>query len=181
MNSLSKEKIVQYLEDLSHELGKKHIKGEILLFGGAAMVLAFNARPSTKDVDAIFRPKNEIYSISHEIAKRNRLPEGWLNDSVKGFLERNPLKQNLFIRFENLSVYIPEPEYLLAMKCISMRIGIESTDIDDIKFLITHLKLKNADNIFKIIEKYYPHNRIPQKTYYAINEILQKILTHSSH
>lgn len=179
MDTLSKENILKYLEELSDEIGKKDLKGEILIFGGAAMVLSFNARPSTKDVDAIFRPKSEIYEISREIAERNGLPEGWLNDSVKGFLTSGSFNQNLFLRFDHLSVYLPEPGYLLAMKCISMRIGLESTDVDDIKFLIEHLGLKKADDVFEIIKKYYPQNRIPQKTFYAIEEILQAILGNS--
>lgn len=59
MSVLSKEQILKYLEILSDEIGKEDLKGEILVFGGAAMVLAFNARPSTKDIDAIFQPKKE--------------------------------------------------------------------------------------------------------------------------
>ena len=65
------------------------------------------------------------------------------------------------------------------MKSISMRIGVESSDIDDIKYLIKHLKLKNTDDIFDIIKKYYPRDQIPQKTYYAMEEILQEIVKDS--
>ena len=153
----------------------KDLKGEILLFGGAAMLLAFNARPSTKDVDAVFLPKNEIYALSREIAARHQLPENWLNDSVKGFIASDSFRQDLFVRFSNLSVYIPEPQYLLAMKCMSMRIGLESSDLDDIKTLLTSLNIKRAKDVFDLIEKYYPSNKIPQKTYYAIDELLQKL------
>jgi hypothetical protein len=176
MSTLSKEDILKYLQELSVEIGKEGLKGEILVFGGAAMVLAFNARPSTKDVDAVFQPKRKIYELSKKIAERNQLPEDWLNDSVKGFIRSDLFNYKLFIRFDNLSVYIPEPEYLLAMKSISMRIGVESLDIDDIKFLIDHLKLEKLDDIFDIIKKYYPRDQIPQKTYYAIEEIFQEIL-----
>ncbi|MCP5046191.1 MAG: hypothetical protein GY940_03405 [bacterium] len=176
MKILSKEDILQYLQELSDEMGKEGLKGEILVFGGAAMVLAFNARPSTRDVDAIFQPKSKIYELSKKIAERHQLPGDWLNDSVKGFVRSNSFDYELLIRHQNLSVYIPEPEYLLAMKSISMRIGIESSDIDDIKFLVSRLKLEKIDDIFKIIKKYYPRNQIPQKTYYAIEEIFQDIL-----
>ncbi|MCK4763911.1 MAG: hypothetical protein KAW12_17045 [Candidatus Aminicenantes bacterium] len=177
MKSLSKEKILKYLEELSVEIGKEDLKGEILLFGGAAMVLAFNARPSTKDVDAIFQPKIKIYELSKRIAERHNLPEDWLNDSVKGFIRTDSFTYKLLVRFENLSVYVPEPEYLLAMKSISMRIGIESSDIDDVKYLIDYLELDTLDDIFDIIQKYYPKSQIPQKTYYAIEEIFQEILS----
>jgi hypothetical protein len=176
MTTLSKIKILQYLKELSTEMERGNLKGEILLFGGAAMVLAFNARSSTKDVDAIFRPKKEIYAISGKIADKHHLSKGWLNDSVKGFITSNSFKQNLFIRFNNLSVYTPEPQYLLAMKCISMRIGLESSDIDDIKTLLKYLKIEKVADVFGVIEKYYPQNKIPQKTFYAIDEILKKLI-----
>ena len=177
MKTLSKEKILKYLGELSVEIGKENLKGEILLFGGAAMVLAFNARPSTKDVDAIFQPKSKIYELSKKIAKMYDLPEDWLNDSVKGFIKSDSFKYNLLVRFDNLSIYVPEPEYLLAMKSMAMRIGIESSDVEDVKFLMKLLKIKKLDDVFDIIKKYYPMNQIPPKTYYAIEEIFQNELS----
>ncbi len=175
MTALSKDQILACLQELSAEMGKRSLKGEILLFGGAAMVLAFNARISTKDVDAVFRPKSEMYEIAAEIADRHDLPKDWLNDSVKGFIHSDPLRQDLLVRFDFLSVYVPEPEYLLAMKCMSMRIGVESSDIDDVKTLLTHLGIKTPAEVFSLIEGYYPHHQIPQRTFYAIDEILQGI------
>ncbi len=176
MSVLSKEQILKYLEILSDEIGKEDLKGEILVFGGAAMVLAFNARPSTKDIDAIFQPKKRIYELSNRIAGEYNLPEGWLNDSVKGFIANDSFGQQLLIKYDHLSVYVPEPEYLLAMKSISMRIGVESSDIDDVKFLINHLRLRQLEDILDIVKKYYPKNQIPQKTFYALEEIFQNIL-----
>lgn len=176
MTVLSKEQILKYLGILSDEIGKENLKGEILVFGGAAMVLAFNARPSTKDVDAIFQPKKRIYELSKKIAREYDLPEGWLNDSVKGFIANDSFGH----KYDHLSVYMPEPEYLLAMKSISMRIGVESSDISDIKFLINYLRLRQLEDILDIVKKYYPKNQIPQKTYYALEEIFQSILDDTS-
>ena len=45
---------------LNGELGKKDVVGEIGLCGGAVMCLVFKARAATKDVDAIFKPTQEI-------------------------------------------------------------------------------------------------------------------------
>lgn len=175
-NTLQKAEILMYLKELSDEMGREKLKGEILLFGGAAMVLAFNARPSTKDVDALFQPKSKIYELSKKVAEKYNIAPDWLNDSVKGFINSNSFDYKLFERFENLSIYIPNPEYLLAMKSISMRLGVESSDVDDIKFLIDYLKLKKVEDIFDIIKKYYSKELIPLKTYYALEEIFQNIL-----
>lgn len=51
-SSLTREAILGALTELSDELGAIGVSGEICLFGGTVMVLAFGARPATKDVDA---------------------------------------------------------------------------------------------------------------------------------
>jgi hypothetical protein len=55
-SALTREAIRRALSSLSEELGKQGITGEVCLFDGSVMVLAFTARVSTKDADAIFRP-----------------------------------------------------------------------------------------------------------------------------
>lgn len=56
------------------------------LVGDAAIALAYDARRSTRDIDAIFEPKMAIYQAAAEVAPRLGLPVSWLNDAVKGFL-----------------------------------------------------------------------------------------------
>jgi hypothetical protein len=56
----SKEAILKAFQDLSDALAKQGLKGELCLFGGTVMVLAYAARVSTKDVDAIFHPAQKI-------------------------------------------------------------------------------------------------------------------------
>jgi hypothetical protein len=66
-------------------------------------------------------------------------------------------------------VYHADPEYLLAMKAISVR---HKQDTDDIQFLIRELKLKDAPAVLKIIGKYYPRNLIKPTTKLLIEELL---------
>lgn len=82
---MTAEEIKQYLAELDEELRLVEIKGEVSLFGGAVMCLAFEARPATKDVDAIFRPVAEIRKAIEIIADRHGLPANWMNDAVKGY------------------------------------------------------------------------------------------------
>jgi hypothetical protein len=70
-----------------------------------------------------------------------------------------------------LKVFVPEPDYLLAMKCLASR--VDTHDRDDIIFLIQLLKLKNPEDVFIIIEKYYPKNRIKPVTQYFIEELFE--------
>lgn len=84
--TLTQKQIIAALHALSDELGKQGITGEICLFGGTVMVLAFTARLTTKDVDAIFHPAQVIRVLSRRIAEEQHLPANWLNDGVKGFV-----------------------------------------------------------------------------------------------
>src|SRR2546422_11560203 len=60
--------------------------GEVCLLGGTAMALGFKARPSTKDIDAIFAPAGLIRELAAIVQQEQNLPENWINDSAKGFI-----------------------------------------------------------------------------------------------
>ena len=65
---------------------------------------------------------------------------------------------------------MPTAEYLLAMKCLASRIGSVATDADDVNdiiFLIRHLKLRNAAEVLELAASYYP-DRIPVKAQYLV-------------
>ena len=83
--SLTRERILAALEALSGKLAERNITGEICLFGGTVMVLAFTARLATKDVDAVFQPTQTIRELASILAQQLNLPENWLNDGVKFF------------------------------------------------------------------------------------------------
>jgi len=169
---MDKREILKYLSELNERLKEKDIKGQIGLFGGTVMCLAFNARYATKDIDAIFEPKQVIYDIAKKIAEDYHLPPDWLNDSVKGFVTPNR-EMKVFRNLSNLTVYVPSAEYMLAMKCMSARLA-GTKDKDDISFLIDHLKLDKVDDILNIIQKYFPPSTIQPKTEYFLIELLEK-------
>ena len=59
-SALDRATVLAALERLSARLAERGIEGEICLFGGTAMMLAFAARLSTRDVDAFFEPSAAI-------------------------------------------------------------------------------------------------------------------------
>jgi hypothetical protein len=83
---LNRETITLALRRLSELLRERGVQGEICLFGGTAMVLAFNARERTKDVDAVFHPPQLVRELAIVVKDELSLPAEWLNDAVKGFL-----------------------------------------------------------------------------------------------
>ena len=175
---LSREQILTSLRALSDELGKTGVTGEICLFGGTVMVVAFAARLTTKDVDALFQPAQAIREIARRIADEQRLPINWLNDGVKGFVStRHETIAGNLPQFPHLRITMPVPEYLLAMKCMAARIAnaaSEPSDVADIIFLIRHLKLKSAEEVLNLVGLYYPVNRIPVKTQYLVEGLFDE-------
>jgi hypothetical protein len=90
------------------------------------------ARDATKDIDALYEPKNEINLLAAKIAEREGLPEDWLNDSVKGFVGSNAPVED-FMSLRGLKIQTVAAEYLLATKMMSARFG--EKDGEDSLFL----------------------------------------------
>jgi hypothetical protein len=124
-------------------------------------------------VDAVFAPVETVRRLAREVARDFEVDEGWLNDAVKGFLsERGEFSS--WLDLSHLKVYIPVPEYLLAMKCLAFRLGPEFHDEDDVRYLLRYLNLEKLDDALNVIERYYPPERIPAKTRFALEEILAR-------
>ncbi len=177
-SSLSREVILRALGRLSEELAHRDVSGELCLFGGTVMVLAFSARVTTKDVDALFQPSQAIRELARHLAEEQGLPTDWLNDGVKGFLSaRHETTVGNLPQFPHLRLTMPVPEYLLAMKCMASRLGGttgEQSDVPDIRFLIRHLGLKSASEVLDLVALYYPSNRIPVKTQYLVEGLFEE-------
>ncbi len=169
--ALDQAEIRKLLNLLNDELNKCNITGELYLVGGAVVCVVYNARESTSDLDAIFRPADEIRVAAQRIAEAEDLPKGWLNDSVKGFLSEADDYQP-YLELSSLKVMTASPEYLLAMKSLAMRLGAEFHDEADIRYLLRYLNIESYEDALSTISKYYPLERIPQKTLYALEEIL---------
>ncbi len=131
------------------------------------MALVYDARPDTKDVDAIFKPATAIREAAARVAHANDLRSDWLNDAVKGFLV--PHHQRILFDFSNLKVFVPEADYLLAMKAISARAN--TLDAADVRFLIDLLQIKSSSAVLDLVEKYYPRRQIKAATQFFIEEL----------
>ena len=166
---LTKEQILELFERLNKKLKDTDAKGEIGIVGGAVMCLVYNARPSTKDIDGVFMPTQQIREFVRQIADELGLSnKDWLNDGAKGYIQ-GIFKKKDILNFSNLVIWAPEPKYMLAMKCISAR--IDTKDQDDVRFLIRHLGLKTKEEVFQIISKFYPNMKIQAKVHFFIEEI----------
>jgi hypothetical protein len=158
---------------------------DLAVYGGTALVLTFPARVATKDVDAVARSETGfVRQAARQIALARGWPEDWLNDAVKGFLSHRddaPEASRLFRTYPSeaepgLRVFLAAPHYLLAMKCLAMRLDDpESRDVEDIKLLVAHLGITSAKEVLEVVERFYPPGRIPPKTRFGVEEIMEKL------
>ncbi len=171
--ALTQADLRRLFELLNKELGRSGTQGELFLVGGAVMCLAYATRPSTQDVDALFRPPAQVREAAARVAIQAKVKADWLNDAVKSFMSpRGDFAA--FLELDHLRIMLAQPEYLLAMKCLAMRIGAEFHDEDDIRYLLRLLEVRNYEEAMAIVTKYYPFERFPQKTLYALAELLPK-------
>ena len=174
MSKIDKKDILKLFDLLNTKLKKEETNCELYIVGGAVMCLVLNARASTMDVDGLFKPATIVRKLAAQAGKDFGINENWLNDGVKGFFsDKGDFSQ--YKKLSNIIIYCATPEYLLAMKCLAMRIGGEFHDISDIQYLLRHLNIESYQQASDIISEYYPIERYPQKTLYALEEILENI------
>jgi hypothetical protein len=138
MAALSKQDLVRSLTRLG-ELAASHGDNvELVLVGGSLMVLVFDARQSTRDVDVVIlspadisRVRNYARSVGDEMG----WAADWLNDAVKGFMvgiSHGPVVFNA----PGIVVHRPFFSQLLAMKLSAWR---DDVDISDARRLLREL------------------------------------------
>ncbi len=177
-DKLTKEQILAALSRLNDLPQEKGVMGEICIFGGAAMVLAFDARESTRDVDGIFVPKTEVIESAKQVAEEFDFDPDWLNDGVKGFVSNDSeYTADGMPVFGNLRIMRPTTEYLLAMKCLASRIADSPTDGDrnDIITLIKLTGITDAAEVCDLVVKYYKESLLPPRVRSYIEELVAEL------
>ena len=164
---MSPDDIQRYLKMLADELYARNVTGEIVLAGGAVMLLVIRNRETTKDVDAYFATNaQEIREAAHLIAQRENLPPDWLNDGMKGFFYTTP-PTTLWVDYPGLRVYHADLDYVLAMKAVAGR----PEDIGDIQALAAHLHITTAQEALSIVSRYVPSHYLTPRTQYLIESL----------
>jgi hypothetical protein len=168
MALFSKQQIIELLERLGALAKEQNEEIELLLMGGAVMVLVYEQRLSTRDVDAVFLSPPEtapIRELIEQIATEHNLPEDWLNDAAKGYLVG--LGQNSVIfSTAGITVKMPPIAQMLAMKLCAWR---DDVDIEDARRLLLELT-GDREQIWRAIAPYLvPGNEL--KAQYAFLDL----------
>ncbi len=160
-----------YLADLGQELQQAGLQRPVrlLLIGGAFMLTQLHSRRATNDVDVLLKDVDDpttspLYltfkAAVRAVASRNRLPMTWMNDVIGDFL-RNATRvpQGMLWRtYALLEVYVPEAEYILALKLLAGR----PKDRGDIQLLCRQLHIGTRAQAQQVVDRYIPDKQVQQ-------------------
>jgi hypothetical protein len=168
---LSAEDIRRAFADLSEQLAGIGSRAEIMVVGGAALVMLFGARESTKDVDAYFlMPEaSTIRDAAARVAVNLDLPHDWLNDAAKGYVVEVTAGDVLY-ETPSLLVRAASTSQLLAMKLAAWR---DAVDRDDAKLLISTLQ-GSPEEVWEAVRPLVPPHLV-DKASYAFEDLWESL------
>jgi hypothetical protein len=177
IKNLTKADILAGLSRLSELAQKENVLLEISLYGGALMLLAYDSRQTTKDVDAIIHPPDVGRRLAAKVAQEMGWHDDWLNDDVKVFVSTVETRQSWKppgLEAPYLKISRPTAKYLLAMKVMACRKAIPgySGDEADIAFLVNKMEVKSAAQVQKIVYQYFPDTVLPAATIAVIEKLI---------
>lgn len=174
MGNLTSQEIVAALERLGEfaQAGNENV--EVLLVGGAVMVLAYDEREATRDVDAIILAPRDTLKVrewAKRVSEELDLPEDWLNDAAKGYLVGLSIGDVIFSA-PGIRVRRPSVEQLLAMKLSAWR---DDVDISDARRLLREMPGEiEREQVWDAVEPYIvPGHEL--KAHYALQDLWEEL------
>jgi len=170
---LDRARIVELFDELSKELSFSRTRAQVYVVGGAAIALAFDISRFTKDVDVLITSAHgNLVKAAQAVARKNGLPETWLNEAAVGFL---PTQTDTNARSVYYSPYLTvssaSARHLLAMKIQAGR----GKDRSDIKFLMKHLELQSADEALGVYKELFPGQDLSMVAKETIEELYEEL------
>lgn len=142
-------------KEIQHIIGRKN-KLEILIVGGGSIILNYNFRDSTTDLDTWCVSANLLKEAAIKVSDRSGYPIDWINSD---FTSTNSFSSKLFEHskyyktFYSLEVRTISDEQLLAMKLMSFR--WYKHDISDIIGIVNDMNKQNKIINLNMIENAY--------------------------
>lgn len=170
---IDKSQLLDAFRRLAVELERDGTVGEIYVFGGAAMVLAYHARQATRDVDALFEPREKVHRAAVHVAEELGLPQWWLNDQATPYLPRgNDERARLIFDHPNLRVTAVSITHILAMKALAAR---TYADVDDIKLLCDRLGVRSIAEVEDICARIFPDEPLSERARIVVEDIVLQL------
>ena len=181
--SFTKDNLDFYLKELSkvfRKLNGKKIPAEIILVGGASILVNYGFRDMTNDIDAIIHASSVMKEAINIVSDKFQLPNGWLNTDfthTKSYSNKLIQASVYYKTYSNiLTIRTIAAEYLIAMKLVSGR--QYKNDLSDIAGILwEHQKSGNpisSEMIDKaVIELYGGWSEISDRAKIILSEVFK--------
>lgn len=184
--TLNKADLDLYFSDLGKLLKKKirnkNLSVEIIVVGGASILLNYNFRDTTVDIDCIDVHDALMNEVVNEVANKYDLPTNWINTDFKNSSSYSQKLVNYSSFYKTyygvLNIRTVKGEYLIAMKIVSAR--KYKNDYSDIYGIIKWYKDNNIDLTMDQIDKsidelYSSHDRVDKDAYKFTKHLVENI------
>ena len=168
--TFTKEVLEARLKELGREFRRqngKNAHAEIVLIGGASIIINYGFRDMTTDADALIYTDAAMKDAINRVGDNNGLPNGWLNEdfkATKSFTDKLRGISVYYKTFSNiLQIRTVAAEYLIAMKAMSgRRYKYDLSDI--VGILWAHKEQRNAisrEAVERAIAQLYGNELLP--------------------
>ena len=149
-HNLGRNDLINALGAVDERLRRDNVRGEVYIFGGAAMVVGYHSRDATHDVNSIREPHGAVLHAAHAVSREQNLPQSWLNEQGSVWLPPGQKRVGA-VAFEGRGIRVirADPDVMLAMKVAAFR----TSDHPDSSWLAEHLKLSDPDKIIELTER----------------------------
>lgn len=172
--SFTKANLDCYLKELAKEFRKLNgtkIPAEIILIGGASVLLNYGFREMTYDMDAIIQASSYMKDAINNVGDRMGLPNGWLNTDFMKTASYTPRLiefSKYYKTFSNvLRIRTVSAEYLIVMKLMAGR--EYKNDMSDIVGILLEQRRAGKEISFDCIKRasdelYDSYDNLPESS-----------------
>jgi hypothetical protein len=171
--AFDRDALLDAFDRIGHAAVEADAKLQIAVYGGSALMLASNFRFATEDVD-IAEIGGEwpewLTNVVAVVAREKGWSADWLNDAVTFHLSPRAELQRDHLPFGNfprrteavgLTVFIPTPRYLLALKLKSLRISNfekGAADMADTANLLRVAGITEVEQGVAVLAEFFPRS-----------------------
>lgn len=152
----TKENLEYYLKELAKEYKKRArgIPAEMILVGGASVLINYDFRASSYDIDADYDAPSVMKEAINIVGDKFGLPNGWINADFKKTASYSPKIIQYSVHYKTfsgvLAIRTVKAEYLIAMKLVSGR--QYKKDLSDIAGIILEEKKAQKPLNYEMID-----------------------------
>lgn len=178
----TKENLDTYLKEVAREyrrLAGKGMPAELILIGGASILINYGFRGMTTDIDALILASSAMEDAILRVEEKFDLPHGWLNADFTRTESYTPKLKEYSVYYRQyanvLTLRTVSAEYLIAMK---LRSGRQyKNDLSDVLGILAEHEKRGTPLTMEQIKKavadlYGDWNALPEKSQCFIQDVM---------